>query len=572
MPIMVSFRAITRYTHIRYHSTNPIICTLNAVSKRLSPDRVLFANGVNLTFSKGAKIGMVGPNGIGKSSLLKIIAGFDNEYDGEISRSQDMTVAYLDQEPHLDPKISVLDNIRQRLHKHFDLLDQFEQVSMKFAEPDADIEALVEQQSSLQAIIDENDLWNLDRRISVFMAALCCPPPDCIVGPLSGGEKRRVALCAMLLSAADFLLLDEPTNHMDAMSVAWLEKYLHSYKGTVLAVTHDRYFLDNVATSIFEANTASVQTHTGNYSKFLEQSVLRTSVQQRTLSGKEAQIAAELEWIRKGGRQIASKARMKQFEALVDEAKSESRVNNSLARGKLIIPHGRRLGDRVLECNNVSKSFDGRTLISNLSFTVEPGAIIGIVGANGTGKSTLLRMLVGELTPDTGSIALGSTVEVGYVLQSRAELDPTQSVFREIVPDLQPVRVGRMMMPARQYVAQFNFTGTDQEKLIGQLSGGERNRVHLAKLLRNGCNLLILDEPTNDLDVTTLRALEEGLEDFPGSAIIVSHDRWFLDRTCTHILAFESDGTVRMFAGNYSEYRALGKGRTGSIQSPESIR
>ncbi|SPQ96336.1 ABC transporter domain-containing protein [Plasmodiophora brassicae] len=548
----------------------PIICSMNGLSKRISPDRMLFANGINMALHRGAKVGVVGPNGVGKSSWMKILAGTDKQFDGTVSRAQDLSVVYLEQEPELDPKLTVIENIRARLKSSYDLLEAFETICGRFSEPDADVDALLEEQSKLQTVIEDKDLWNLDRRISVAMAALQCPPADYRVDRLSGGEKRRVALCALLLVDADMILLDEPTNHLDAASVAWLERFLSAYKGAVVAITHDRYFLDSVANYIVEVDTATANVFVGNYSKYLEQSAQRALVKKKTLSAKESQISDELEWIRGGGRHTASKARMKAFQKLSDEARLERQISSSLHRGKMIIPFGRRLGNRVIDVTDLRMSFDGRTLFDKLSFKVEPGHIVGVVGPNGCGKSTLIRVLIGELEPEGGVVDRGQTVEVGYVLQSRQQLNPKETVFREIVPDLAPVRVGRTTMQARHYVAQFNFTGPDQEKLIEHLSGGERNRVHLAKLLRDGCNLLVLDEPTNDLDIGTLRSLEEGLNDFPGSAIIVSHDRWFLDRTCTHILAFEADGSVRMFTGNYTEYLAWcgSKGYTAAVAAP----
>ena len=514
-----------------------------------------------LSFFPGAKIGVLGPNGAGKSTLLKIMAGLDKEFQGEAWPAEGVSVGYLPQEPQLDPSKTVLENVMEGVAPTMALLKKFEEINMKFAEPDIDMDALLEEQAEVQAQIDAVNGWEIERTLEIAMDALRCPPADADVTKLSGGEKRRVALCRLLLSKPDMLLLDEPTNHLDAESVAWLQNFLHDYEGTVVMVTHDRYFLDNVTGWILELDRGEGIPYEGNYTSWLEQKEKRLMQEEKEESARQRTIKEELEWIRQSpkARQAKSKARIQAYEELV--AKSNEKAPGT---AQIIIPAGPRLGDLVLEAKDISKGYGDRLLIDDLSFKLPPGSIMGVIGPNGAGKTTLMRMITGQETPDKGSIRTGDTVVLGYVDQSRDELKDDATVWQEISEGLDEVVLGKRKMPSRAYVAQFNFKGSDQQKKVGQLSGGERNRVHLAKMLKSGANVLLLDEPTNDLDVDTLRALEEALMDFAGCAVITSHDRWFLDRLATHILAFEGDSQVVFFEGNYEQYEADRHRRLGT--------
>ena len=514
-----------------------------------------------LSFFPGAKIGVLGPNGAGKSTLLKIMAGLDKEFQGEAWPAEGVSVGYLPQEPQLDPSKTVLENVMEGVAPTMALLKKFEEINMKFAEPDIDMDALLEEQAEVQAQIDAVNGWEIERTLEIAMDALRCPPADADVTKLSGGEKRRVALCRLLLSKPDMLLLDEPTNHLDAESVAWLQNFLHDYEGTVVMVTHDRYFLDNVTGWILELDRGEGIPYEGNYTSWLEQKEKRLMQEEKEESARQRTIKEELEWIRQSpkARQAKSKARIQAYEELV--AKSNEKAPGT---AQIIIPAGPRLGDLVLEAKDISKGYGNRLLIDDLSFKLPPGSIMGVIGPNGAGKTTLMRMITGQETPDKGSIRTGDTVVLGYVDQSRDELKDDATVWQEISEGLDEVVLGKRKMPSRAYVAQFNFKGSDQQKKVGQLSGGERNRVHLAKMLKSGANVLLLDEPTNDLDVDTLRALEEALMDFAGCAVITSHDRWFLDRLATHILAFEGDSQVVFFEGNYEQYEADRHRRLGT--------
>ena len=514
-----------------------------------------------LSFFPGAKIGVLGPNGAGKSTLLKIMAGLDTEFQGEAWPAEGVSVGYLPQEPQLDPSKNVLENVMEGVAPTMALLKKFEQINMKFAEPDIDMDALLEQQADVQSQIDAVNGWEIERTLQIAMDALRCPAPDADVSKLSGGEKRRVALCRLLLSKPDMLLLDEPTNHLDAESVAWLQNFLHDYDGTVVMVTHDRYFLDNVTGWILELDRGEGIPYEGNYTSWLEQKEKRLLQEEKEESARQRTIKEELEWIRQSpkARQAKSKARIQAYEELV--AKSNEKAPDT---AQIIIPAGPRLGDLVLEAKDISKGYGDRLLIDNLNFKLPAGSIMGVIGPNGAGKTTLMKMITGQETPDKGSIRIGETVVLGYVDQSRDELKDDATVWQEISEGLDEVVLGKRKMPSRAYVAQFNFKGSDQQKKVGQLSGGERNRVHLAKMLKSGANVLLLDEPTNDLDVDTLRALEEALMNFAGCAVITSHDRWFLDRLATHILAFEGDSQVVFFEGNYEQYEADRHRRLGS--------
>jgi ATP-binding cassette ChvD family protein len=546
------------------------VFTLSDLRKVVPPDRVI-VDGITLAFLPGAKIGVLGPNGSGKSSLLKIMAGVDKDYLGEAEPAPGLRIGYLAQEPELDPTKDVRGNVEDGVAELRDLLARFEEVSAKFGEPlgDDEMTALMEEQGKLQDRIDAANAWELERTLEIAMDALRLPPGDADVTRLSGGEKRRVALCRLLLSKPDMLLLDEPTNHLDAESVAWLERFLHEYPGTVVAVTHDRYFLDNVAGWILELDRGRGIPYKGNYSGWLEQKQARLEVEEKQASARRRTLARELEWVRQSprARQAKSKARIAAFEAL--RAEEEARLPETV---EINIPPGPRLGDVVIQAEHLSKGYGDRLLIDDLAFSLPPGGIVGVIGANGAGKSTLFRMLVGEEKPDSGQIRLGETVRLAYVDQSRA-LDPEKSIFEVISDGLDLLKVGRREMPSRAYVASFGFKGAEQQKKVGLLSGGERNRVHLAKLLRSGGNVLLLDEPTNDLDVDTLRALEDALLGFAGCVVVISHDRWFLDRIATHILAFEGDSHVEWFEGNYQDYAADYKRRKGvDADQPHRIR
>ena len=547
------------------------IYTMNRVAKIVPPKRFILRD-ISLSFFPGAKIGVLGLNGSGKSSLLRIMAGLDSEFDGEARPQPGINIGYLPQEPELDETKNVRENVEEGIADSKALLDRFNEISMKFAEPmdDEEMNALLEEQGKLQDAIDAAGAWELDRKLDIAADALRLPPWDADVAHLSGGERRRVALCRLLLSEPDMLLLDEPTNHLDAESVAWLERFLEEYPGTVIAVTHDRYFLDNVAGWILELDRGYGIPWEGNYSSWLQQKELRLAQEQSSEKARQKSIKSELEWVRTNpkGRQAKSKARLKQFEELSSPAYQQRNETN-----EIYIPPGPRLGDLVIEVSNVRKGFAEKLLMDDLSFILPPGGIAGIIGPNGAGKTTLFRMITGTEQADSGSIRLGDSVVVASVDQSRDSLDDGKTIWEEISGGQDLIRVGNYETPSRAYVGRFNFRGSDQQKKIGLLSGGERNRVHLAKMLRAGCNLLLLDEPTNDLDVETLRALEQALLEFPGSAVVISHDRWFLDRVATHILAFEGDSQVVWFAGNYSDYEADRKRRLGSdAERPHRIK
>ena len=519
---------------------------------------------VFLSFLPGAKIGVVGLNGSGKSTLMKLMAGLDQEYDGEAWAAEGAKVGYLPQEPQLDPTKTVGENVMMAMAETKSVLDRFNEVTALTADPETHDDTrndLYMEMGELQEKIDAADGWDLDRTLEIAMDALRCPPADSSVDTLSGGEKRRVALCQLLLSKPDLLLLDEPTNHLDATSVAWLERFLDEYSGTVVCVTHDRYFLDNIAGWILEMDRGECIPFEGNYSAWLEQKQKRLAQEAKSESDKQKYLERELDWVRQGakGRQSKSKARIQQYEELANTAAREK-----YEPGTIAIPTAERLGNLVLEIDGVRKAFGEDLLIEDLSFRVPPGAIVGIIGPNGAGKSTLFKMITGAETPDSGSVRLGETVSLGYVDQSRDHLNDKNSVWQEISDGLDMIDVGKTQMPSRAYVGAFNFKGGDQQKSVGQLSGGERNRVHLAKMLKTGANLILLDEPTNDLDVDTLRSLEEALQKFAGCAMVISHDRWFLDRLATHILAYEGESHVEWYEGNYSDYEADRKRRPGA--------
>ncbi len=519
--------------------------------------------GLHLSFLPGAKIGVLGANGAGKSTLLKIMGGLDKDFGGEAWAAEGAKVGYLPQEPQLDPAKDVLGNVMEGVAETKALLDRFDAVSARFAEEmtDDEMNDLIAEQGELQERIDHLDAWDLGRKIEIAMDALRCPAPDAAVAKLSGGERRRVALCRLLLSAPDMLLLDEPTNHLDAESVAWLERFLRDYAGTVVMVTHDRYFLDNVTGWILELDRGQGIPYEGNYSAWLEQKEKRLEQESREESARQRTIKEELEWVRASpkARQAKSKARINAFDALV--AKSQEKQSGV---AQITIPPGPRLGGKVIEADHVSKAFGDRLLFDDLCFRLPPGGIVGIIGPNGAGKTTLFRMITGQEKPDGGSFTVGETVQLGYVDQSRDTLDADKTVFQEISDGQDEIDLGRRKINSRAYAALFNFRGADQQKKVGVLSGGERNRVHLAKMLSRPANVILLDEPTNDLDVDTLRALEEALDEFPGCAVVISHDRWFLDRLATHILAFEGESQVVWFEGNYQDYEADRKRRLGA--------
>lgn len=528
--------------------------------------------GITLSFFPGAKIGVLGVNGAGKSTLLKIMAGVDKEFNGEAWAADGVKVGYLEQEPKLDPSKNVIENIMDGLGETRDLLKRFEEISMRFAEPmtDDEMNALIEEQGELQEKIDACNGWDLERNVKIAMDALRCPPAESDVTKLSGGEKRRVALCRLLLSKPDMLLLDEPTNHLDAESVAWLEKHLQNYSGTVVMVTHDRYFLDNVTGWILELDRGQGIPYEGNYSSWLEQKQKRLEQEEKEESARQRTLASELEWIHKNpqARQAKSKARINAYDELL-----QASAKDKITTANINIPMTERLGDLVIEAEHISKSYGDRMLIDDLSFKIPRGAIVGIIGPNGAGKTTLFRMITGQEKPDSGTIRIGETVDLGYVDQTRDELDSDKTIWQEISDGLDMITLGKKEFPSRAYVGQFNFKGTDQQKKVGQLSGGERNRVHLAKMLRKGANVILLDEPTNDLDVDTLRSLEEGIMNYPGCVLVTSHDRWFLDRLATHILAYEGDSKVVWFEGNFEEYEKDKRARLGEDAcNPHAIR
>jgi sulfate-transporting ATPase len=519
--------------------------------------------GVTLAFLPGAKIGVLGANGAGKSTLLKIMAGIDTDVNGEGFIAEGAKVGYLSQEPQLDPKKDVMGNVLEGVGEVKTLLDRFDAVSARFGEDlsDDEMTALIAEQAEFQEKIDAVNGWEINRTVEIAMDALRCPPGEADVTKLSGGERRRVALCRLLLSKPDLLLLDEPTNHLDAESVAWLERFLESYAGTVVAVTHDRYFLDNVAGWILELDRGQGIPYEGNYSGWLQQKQKRLALESAQETARQRMLAREMEWIgtTAQARRTKSKARIAAYEDLLTQTNEKA-----AGEAQIVIPAGPRLGDLVVEANGLRKGFGNRLLIENLDFKLPPGGIVGVIGPNGAGKTTLFRMIVGEDKPDAGTIRVGDTVKLGYIDQSRDALNADKTVWQEISDGNDEILLGKRAMPSRAYCAAFNFKGADQQKKVGQLSGGERNRVHLAKMLKSGANVLMLDEPTNDLDVDTLRALEEALQDFAGSAVITSHDRWFLDRIATHILAFEGDSQVVWFEGNYQDYEADKKRRLGA--------
>jgi len=539
---------------------NKIIFSMVKVSKFYDKKPVL--KDIYLSFFYGAKIGVLGLNGSGKSSLLKIIAGVDKDFNGEVVFSQGYTVGYLEQEPKLDENKTVKEVVEEGAQETVNLLKEFEEINAKFAEPmDEDaMNALIERQGEVQEKLDAADAWDLDSRLEMAMDALRCPPPDTPIKNLSGGEKRRAALCRLLLQKPDILLLDEPTNHLDAETVAWLEQHLQRYEGTIIAVTHDRYFLDNVAGWILELDRGEGIPWKGNYSSWLEQKQNRLAQEQKTEDKRAKTLERELEWIRMSpkGRHAKSKARINDYEKLV-ATESEKRSEDL----EIFIPPGERLGDTVIESHKVSKAYGDKLLFENMEFSLPPGGIVGVIGPNGAGKTTLFRLITEQENADNGEFKVGPTVKLGYVDQSRDDLDANKTIWEEISDGLDVIQLGKREMNSRAYVSRFNFSGTDQQKRVGQLSGGERNRVHLAKMLKSGANVILLDEPTNDLDVNTMRALEEALENFAGCAVVISHDRWFLDRIATHILAFEGDSHVEYFDGNYSEYEADRKRRLG---------
>jgi energy-dependent translational throttle protein EttA len=523
---------------------------MHRVDKFYGPDRQVLAN-ISLSFLPGAKIGVLGPNGAGKSTVLRIMAGKEETSSGIAELAPNATVGLLEQEPELDPAKTVRENVEDGVRELRDLLDRFNAISAQFAEPDADFDALLAEQAKVQDEIDRRDAWQLESQLDHAMDALRLPDGDRDVTSLSGGERRRVALCRLLLSAPDLLLLDEPTNHLDAESVFWLERFLHDYKGTVVAVTHDRYFLDNVAGWILELDRGRGIPYQGNYSGWLEQKQARLAIEEKQSSARQRTLARELEWVRMGAkaRHAKSKARLGAYEKLLAEEEAVK-----LDKVEIHIPPGPRLGDLVIEAKGVSKGFGDRLLFENLEFSLPPAGIVGVIGPNGAGKTTLFRLIAGEEAPDEGDLRIGDTVQLGYVDQSRASLDPKSTVWKEISGGQDIVLLGKKEINSRQYTSWFNFRGGDQQKPVGKLSGGERNRVHLAKMLKSGGNVLLLDEPTNDLDVDTLRALEDALLDFAGCAVVITHDRWFLDRVATHILAFEGDSQVTWFEGSWGEY------------------
>ena len=547
------------------------IYTSYKLARHYPPDRTVLED-ISISFYPGAKIGVIGPNGAGKSSLLRIMAGLDDGFSGEARLTPGFTVGFLSQEPQLDPAKDVKGNVMDGVQEVQSLIDRYNAVMAKWSDPDADYEAIGLEQADLEDHIAAADAWNLERNVDIAMDALRCPPDDADVSILSGGEKRRVALCRLLLRHPDLLLLDEPTNHLDAESVEWLERFLQEYAGTVVAITHDRYFLDNVAKWILELDRGRGIPFSGNYSSWLEQKLERMALESKTVDARQRTLARELEWVRLSprARQAKGKARLSAYEQMLAEAQSDKGAGRDL---EIAIPPGPRLGDSVIDVKDLRKGYGDRLLIEDLTFSLPRAGIVGIIGANGAGKTTLFRMIVGDEAPDAGSIHIGDTVQLSYVDQGRDDLEADKTVFDEITQGVEYVTVGKREIPARAYVSSFNFRGTDQQKLVGALSGGERNRVHLAKLLQSGGNVLLLDEPTNDLDVDTLRALEAGLETFPGCVVVISHDRWFLDRIATHILAFEGDSQVRWFEGNVSDYEAFRHKELGAAaDQPHRIR
>jgi len=545
-----------------------VIYSMNKVGRLIPISNKMILRDISLGFYYGAKIGVLGLNGAGKSTLLRIIAGVDKDYVGEISASKGYSIGLLEQEPKLDETGTVISVVKEAVQPIVEMLARYDEVNAKFADPDADFDALVTEQAKLQEQLDKHDAWNLDSHLEVAMDALRCPPSDTPIKILSGGERRRVALTRLLLSEPDILLLDEPTNHLDAESVAWLEHHLREYKGTVIAVTHDRYFLDNVAGWILELDRGYGIPYKGNYSAWLEQKQERIRLEEKSESKRQKTLERELEWIRMSpkARQSKGQARVSAYEKLLNQ-EAEARREEL----EIYIPPGPRLGDVVFEFDKVTKYFDDRLILDGFSASVPPGSIVGIVGPNGAGKTTLLKMIVGKEKPDSGSIKIGETVKLAYVDQSRT-LDPEKTVYEEISQGAETLELGKRKINARGYCSSFNFMGSDQQKKVGILSGGERNRVHLAKTLTEGANVLLLDEPTNDLDVNTLRALEEALEEFAGTALVVSHDRWFLDRICTHLIVFEGESIAKMYIGNWSDYETMMQEKFGKDLTPHRVK
>jgi sulfate-transporting ATPase len=549
--------------------SDQVIYSMVRVGKIHPPNKQVLRD-ISLGFFYGAKIGVLGLNGAGKSTLLKIMAGVDEDYLGETVLSKGYTRGLLEQEPQLDVSKTVKEVVEEAVQPIVDALRQFDEVSTKFGEPDADYDALIEEQGRLQEYLDKHDAWTLDNRLELAMDALRCPPPDTSIAVLSGGERRRVALCRVLLTEPDILLLDEPTNHLDAESVQWLEKHLQQYKGTVIAVTHDRYFLDNVAGWILELDRGYGIPWKGNYSSWLEQKKERLELEDKADVKRQKTLERELEWIHMSSkaRQAKGKARITAYEKLLSQEAEQYRDQM-----QIYIPPGPRLGEVVIEAQDVSKAYGDQVLFENLDFSLPPGGIVGVIGPNGAGKTTLLKMIIGAVEPDSGTFKIGDTVQLGYIDQLRETLDPDKTVWEEISGREDTLMLGTHKMNSRAYVAGFNFLGSDQQKKVGALSGGERNRVHLAKMLKSGANVILLDEPMNDLDVNTLRALEEALEEFGGCAVVVGHDRWFLDRVATHILAFEGDSQVRWYEGSFSDYEADRKRRLGiEAETPHRIK
>ena len=536
-----------------------IIFSMVGVGKLIPPSRQILKD-IYLSFFYGAKIGIIGLNGSGKSSLMKIIAGVDKDYQGEVVFSPGYSVGYLEQEPQLDDSKTVKEVVQEAVQEVVDLLKEYDEVNNAFAEPDADFDKLIARQGELTELLESHDAWNLDTKLERAMDALRCPDEDQLVKNLSGGERRRVALCRLLLQEPDILLLDEPTNHLDAESIDWLEQHLQQYKGTVIAVTHDRYFLDHVAGWILELDRGEGIPWKGNYSSWLEQKTARLAMEEKQESKRRKTLQRELEWVRMApkARHAKGKARLAAYDRLLNEDVKEKEQNL-----EIFIPNGPRLGNKVLEVNGVSKAYGDKLLYENLTFSLPPAGIVGIIGPNGCGKTTLFRLIMGLEQPDTGTFEVGETVKIGYIDQQHAEIDPEKSVYEMISGGNENLQVGGRLVNSRAYISRFNFSGTDQSKKVGVLSGGERNRLHLALTLKSEANVLLLDEPTNDIDVNTMRALEEGLENFAGCAVVISHDRWFLDRICTHILAFEGDSQVYFFEGGYTEYEENRRKRLG---------
>jgi ATP-binding cassette ChvD family protein len=544
-----------------------VIFSMVGVSKTFPPQKKVL-NNIYLSFFYGAKIGIIGLNGSGKSTLLKIIAGVEKSYNGEVVFSPGYSVGYLEQEPKLDETKTVKEIVQEGVQEVVDMLAEYEQINEQFAEPDADFDKLIARQGELQELLDHADAWNLDNKLERAMDALRCPPEEALVAVLSGGERRRVALCRLLLRQPDILLLDEPTNHLDAESVEWLEHHLQQYAGTVIAITHDRYFLDNVAGWILELDRGEGIPWKGNYTSWLEQKTARMAGEEKQASKRRKTLERELEWVRMApkARHAKGKARLEAYDRLINEDQKEKEE-----KLELFIPNGPRLGNKVVEAIGVAKGFGERSLFDNLNFMLPPNGIVGIIGPNGAGKTTLFRMMMGLEKADKGTFEVGETVKIGYVDQSHADIDPEKTVYQVVSGGTDFIRVGGKEINARAYLSRFNFAGGDQEKLCGILSGGERNRLHLAITLKSEANVLLLDEPTNDIDVNTLRALEEGLEAFAGCAVVISHDRWFLDRICTHIIAFEGNSEIFVFEGSYSEYEENKKMRLGD-EGPKRIR